>query len=107
MPGFLAQVSAQVTCTHQGQAKPLPPNPRVLVSGEPTVLLTAQYTVAGCAFPPPPNGNGPCVTGKFMSGTLRVLSMGQPLVIVGSQGTCVPTGTPLLVVLTQPRVVAS
>jgi hypothetical protein len=103
MPGFLVHVGAQVLCSHGGQAQPTVPNPRVLVSGQPTVLMTAPYVVAGCVFPPPPAANGPCVTAQWLSGTTRVLSNGMPLVVQSSASICAPTGTPLLIILTQLR----
>lgn len=106
MPGFLVHVGAQVLCAHGGQAQPTAPNPRVLVSGQPTVLMTAPYVVAGCAMPPPPAGNGPCVTAQWLVGTVRVTSNGQPLVVQSSQAICAPTGTPLMIVMTQTRVSA-
>ncbi len=103
MPGFLVHVGAQVMCAHGGQAQPTAPNPRVLVSGQPTVLITPPYVVAGCAMPPPPAGNGPCVTAQWLVGSTRVLSNGQPLVVQSSQAVCVPTGTPLMILVTQTR----
>ena len=103
MPGFLVHVGAQVLCSHGGQAQPTVPNPRVLVSGQPTVLITASYVVAGCALPPPPAANGPCVTAQWLVGSTRVTSNGQPLVVLSSQAICAPTGTPLLIVATQTR----
>jgi hypothetical protein len=106
MPGFLVQVGAQVTCSHGGQATPTVPNPRVLLGGAPSVLQTTPFVVAGCAFPPPPAANGPCVIGTWMTGTTRVLSNGQPLLVQSSTGICAPTGTPMLVVLPQARVFA-
>lgn len=106
MPGFLIHVGAQVLCSHAGQATPTVPNPRVTVSGQPTVLLTAPYIVAGCTFPPPPAANGPCVTAQWLIGTTRVLSSGQPLIVQSSQAICAPTGTPLIIVATQTRVSA-
>jgi len=106
MPGFLVHVGAQVTCSHGGQAQPTAPNPRVTVSSQPTVLLSAPYMVAGCAFPPPPAANGPCVSAQWLVGSTRVLSTGQPLVVLSSQGLCAPTGTPLLILFTQTRATA-
>ncbi len=82
------------------------PNPRVLVSGMPTVTLTAPYVVAGCALPPPIAANGPCVTAQWVIGTTRVLSNGQPLLVQSSQAICAPTGTPLIITVTQLRVLA-
>jgi hypothetical protein len=106
MPGFLVQVGATVLCSHGGQAQPTVPNPRVLVGGAPTVLTTSPYVIAGCALPPPTAANGPCVTAQWVSGTTRVTSNGQPLLVQSSQAICAPTGTPLLVVATQVRVSA-
>jgi hypothetical protein len=106
MPGFLLHVGATVLCSHAGQAQPTVPNPRVMVSGQPTVTLAAPYVVAGCVLPPPPAANGPCVTAQWLTGTTRVLSNGQPLLVQSSQAICAPTGTPLIIVVTQPRVTA-
>lgn len=104
MPGFLLHLGATVLCAHGGQAQPTVVNPRVLVSGQPTVTMTAPYMVAGCTFPPPPNGNGPCVSGQFVTSATRITSNGQPLLLMDSQALCTPTGTPLMVTLTQTRV---
>ena len=61
--------------------------------------------VAGCALPPPTAGNGPCVTASFVSSATRVTSNGMPLLLLDSQAVCAPTGTPLIVTVTQTRVV--
>lgn len=99
MPGFLLNMGAVITCSHGGQAKLVAPNPRVKLSGQPIPMLAPPVTVAGCAFPPPPVANGPCVTGMWLppTATLRVRSMGQPLLCQSSQATCVPTGTPVII----------
>ena len=104
MPGFLVHVGATVLCAHGGQAQPTVPQPRVLVSGQPVVTLASPYVVAGCAFPPPPGGNGPCLTAQFVDGATRVLALGLPVLLLDSQAICAPTGTPLLITVTQPRV---
>lgn len=104
MPGFLLHVGATVMCAHGGQAQPIMPNPRVLVNGQPTVTIASPYVVAGCAMPPPTAGNGPCVTAQFVTAATRVLSNGQPLLLIDSQAVCVPTGTPLIPSVTQVRV---
>lgn len=103
MPGFLLHVGATVLCSHGGQAQPTVPNPRVLVSGQPTVTLSAPYVVAGCALPPPPAANGPCVTAQWLVGATRVFSNGQPLLVQSSQAICAPSGTPLIIAVTQVR----
>jgi hypothetical protein len=104
MPGFLLHVGATVLCSHVGQAQPGISNPRVLVMGQPTVTLPTPYEVVHCALPPPPAANGPCVTAQFSTGALRITSNGQPLLLFDSQALCAPSGTPLLILLTQMRV---
>lgn len=104
MAGFLLHQGAVVLCSHAGQAVATAPNPRVLVSGQPTALLSAPWAVAGCALTGTPNP--PCVTGQWVLGTVRVTSMGQPLVVQSGEAVCVPTGTPLIPVLSQVRVSA-
>ena len=103
MPGPLLHVGATVLCSHGGQAQPTVPNPRVSVSGLPTVTLPNPYVVAGCAMPPPIAGNGPCVTAQWITGATRITSGGLPLLLLDSQAICAPTGTPLLITTTQTR----
>ena len=104
MPGFLLHLGATVMCSHAGQAQPTAPQPRVLVSGQPVTTLSAPYVVAGCALPPPPAANGPCLTAQFVMGATRVFAEGVPILLLDSQAICVPTGTPLIVAVTQTRV---
>ncbi|MBK8988263.1 MAG: hypothetical protein IPM39_19715 [Chloroflexi bacterium] len=104
MPGFLLHVGAAVQCAHGGLAQPTAPNPRVRVMGQPIVTLGAPFVVAGCAFPPPPAGNGPCVTANWVMGATRVRSMGQPVLLQDSHAVCTPTGTPLTIGVVQTRV---
>jgi hypothetical protein len=77
-----------------------------MVSGMPIATIAAPYMVAGCAFVPPA-GNGPCVTAQWVVGAVRVTSEGQPVVIMTGVATCVPTGTPLLPMSAQTRVIAT
>ena len=107
MPGFMLHAGAQVLCAHAGQATPMVVNPRVTVGGQPITTLSSTYAVAGCTLPPPPNGNGPCVTAQWIVGATRVLADGQPVLLLDSQAICAPTGTPLMVVATQTRVTAT
>jgi hypothetical protein len=104
MPGTLLHVGAAVVCAHGGPAQPAVPNPRVMVSGMPSVTVASLYKVTACTMPPPPNGNGPCVTAQFVTAALRITSNGQPLLLLDSQAMCTPTGTPLIITVTQPRV---
>jgi hypothetical protein len=104
MPGFLLHVGAVVQCAHGGQAQPTVPNPRVKVSGQPIVTQAGPDVVAGCALPPPPAANGPCLTAQWVMGATRVKANGMPVLLQDSQAICTPTGTPLLISVTQVRV---
>jgi len=77
-----------------------------MASAMPVATIAAPYAVAGCAFVPPA-GNGPCVTGQWIVGAVRVVSLGQPLVIMTGVSICAPTGTPLLPVAAQARALAT
>jgi hypothetical protein len=104
MPGMLIQQGAMVMCAHGGQGQPTAPNPAVMLSGMPSFLLSAPWTVVGC--PGIPTVLPPCVTAMWTVGTTRVTSFGQPLLVQSSVSTCIPTGTPLIPGATQLRVTA-
>src|SRR4051794_3366871 len=106
MPAPILHLGATVLCSHGGQATPTAPSPRVLVSGLPIATIAAPYVVAGCPFVPP-GGNGPCVTAQWLVAAVRVLSEGQPVVIMSGVATCVPTGTPLMPLSAQTRALAT
>ena len=105
MPGFLLHVGATMSCAHQGRATPIVPNPRVTVSGQPTVCMTSPFAIAGCPLVPP--AVGPCATAQFVTAATRVTSNGQPLLLFDSQATCIPTGTPVIILQTQTRATAT
>ncbi len=107
MPGPIVHLGATVLCSHAGQATPSAPFPRVMVSGQPVVTQPTPYVIAGCTLPPPSAANGPCVTGQWVTGSVRVLAGAQPLVLMDSQSICTPTGTPMLPTVVQPRVIAT
>lgn len=104
MPGTVLHLGATVLCGHGGQAVPTAPVPRVLVSGQPVVTIATPYTVAGCPFSSAP---GPCATGMWTVGAVRVTAMGQPLAIQTGIGVCAPNGAPLVPTAMQPRVIAT
>lgn len=106
MPGPILHQGAIVSCAHGGQAMPTAPSPRVTVSGMPIATIAAPYAVAGCSFAPTV-GNGPCATAMWSIAAVRVTSLAQPVVIMTGMATCVPTGTPLLPLSAQTRVIAT
>jgi hypothetical protein len=103
MPGPLLHVGATVFCSHAGQAQPTIPYPRVMVSGQPIVLQSTPYVVAGCTFVPP--APGPCVTAQWVTGATRVFANGVPVLLLSNQAICAPTGTPLIPGIAQARVI--
>src|SRR6478672_1352892 len=105
MPGLVVHVGAVVTCMHGGQAQPTAPFPRVTVSGQPIVTLATPYVVAGCALASVPSP--PCVTAQWVVGATRVLAGGLPVIVQTSQAICTPTGQGVVVITTQPRVMAT
>ena len=98
-------LGAVVLCAHAGTAQPLAPVPRVLVSGQPVVTLATPYAVAGCTLTP--TGAPFCVTGQWVAGSVRVLALGVPVAVQAGQSVCMPTGTPMVPVFAQPRVIAT
>ncbi|HEY2926807.1 hypothetical protein [Piscinibacter sp.] len=105
MPAPILHLGATVLCSHAGQATPVAPFPRVMVSAQPVVTLTSPYAIAGCALTGTPTP--PCVTGQFVMGAARVLAGGAPVATLIGSSVCVPTGTPMLPVMAQTRVLAT
>lgn len=105
MPAPVLHLGATVLCSHAGQATPLAPFPRVTLTGQPAVTVTSPYAITGCALTGSPNP--PCVTGQWITGATRVLAGGVPLATMAGSSTCLPTGTPMLPVAAQTRVLAT
>jgi hypothetical protein len=117
MPGFILHVGATMTCTHMVPGQVMPSQGRVLVTGQPAALFTAQITVAGCPFQIPVGAGTkpqPCVLIKWLMPSARVMSMGQPFAVIPSPGAgpaiCqsveqIPQGPPQVSVV-QARVIA-
>ena len=106
MPGPMLQSTAMVNCVHAGKATPTAVNPRVTLTNVPIVLQPTPYAIAGCTFPVMSSGSPPCVTAQFTTASIRVTSMGQPVLLQDSQATCAPNGTPVLISTNQIRVTA-
>ena len=102
MPGPLLHLGATVLCAHGGQATPSAPVARALVAGEPVATPAAPWLVAGRASSPP-QGNAPC-TAQWVVAATRVFAAGQPVLLMSGQAVCTPTGTPLVPVAAQTRV---
>jgi hypothetical protein len=101
----LLHLGATVLCAHGGQATPTVPDPRVCVNGQPIVTLSTTYVVAGCSLVPPPIP--PCVSAQWVRGATRITAGGVPVLLMDGQAICTPTGTPLVPVVTQTRVLGT
>jgi hypothetical protein len=105
VPSPILHLGATVLCSHAGQATPVAPFPRVSVSGQPVATLTTPYAVGGCALTGTPTP--PCVAAQWTSGATRVVAGGVPVATMAGSSVCVPTGTPLVPVVAQTRVLAT
>lgn len=101
----ILHLGATVLCSHAGTATPTTPYPRVSVSSQAVVTLSTTYTIAGCALTGTPVP--PCVTGQFVVAATRVMAGGTPVATLSGSSVCTPTGTPMLPVSSQTRVLAT
>ena len=101
MPGYLVHLGATVTCMHSGMAQPTTVNPRLKVSGQPVAMQSSPYAIAGCSLS---SAGTPCVNAQWVSAAARVKSSGVPVLLQDSQAICTPTGTGVLIQMTQVRV---
>jgi len=110
MPGPIFHVGATAICPHGGQVQTISSNARVLVGGMPAATFADTYLVAGCVFAVGPKPQ-PCVRVQWLVPAVRVMVMGQPVILQTSTGLClsaeqIPQGPPSVLV-TQPRVVGT
>jgi hypothetical protein len=99
---FLLHLGAAVMCMHAGTATPVTTNPRVKVSGQPVVVQSSTYMIAGCAQASVPAPF--CATATWVQVATRVRAGGVPVVLQNSQAVCAAPGTGLQIVTTQTRV---
>ncbi len=105
MPMPLLHLGATVVCMHAGQARPTMPFARVTVSGQPVVQTTSPHTIVGCSLV---SQSGVfCATGHWLLGASRVMAGGLPIAIVGGTAVCGGTGTGMVAVASQTRVIAT
>jgi hypothetical protein len=110
MPGPLAHIGNTTLCPHGVPVQTIPTNARVLVSGQPVILLSDTNLVAGCPFVVVAVPT-PCIRVQWLTPAVRVLINGQPPLLQTSTGICfsaqsTPNGPPIVPV-NQPRVIAT
>jgi len=95
MASPLLNAAAVMLCSHGGHCQPTTFSPRVRVSGSPCLTLGSPMAIVGC--PNPPNQGGPCTTAQALTGSLRIQSMGQPVLLLGSTLLALPSGQAVFV----------
>ena len=105
MPGPILHLGASVLCAHGGQATPTVPFPRVLVGGQPGDHL--EHPVRGGRLPVPAGVRRAMRHGPMGRRCDAGAGGRDPGRDPGQAAICVPTGTPLLPIVVQPRVVAT
>ncbi len=105
MPAPILHLGATVLCTHAGQATPLAPFPRVLLSGQP--VGDADEPLRGGRLRADRHAGAAlrhrAVDRRGVAGARR-RSAGRD---DERKSVCVPTGTPMLPVVAQTRVLAT
>lgn len=105
MPTPVLHLGATVICMHAGQAHPVMPFPRVTVSGEPVVQTAILHTIVGCSLVG--SSGAFCATGQWLVGASRVMAGGLPVAVVGGTAVCAATGTGMVAISSQTRVIAT
>ena len=106
MPGPILHMGATVLCSHGGQAMPTAPSPRCSSRACRSRRSPRRTPSRAAPFVPPARQRP--VRHRAMDGRRdAVLSHGQPLAIMTGVSICAPTGTPLLPVAAQTRVLAT
>lgn len=105
MPGPVITMTSTLMCGHAGTATATTPAARVLIGGTPAVTIASPCIVAGCALTG--TGSPPCVSGQWLVGAVRATTHGQPLALQNGSSMTTPTGTPMMPLVVQPRVVAT
>lgn len=83
MPGQVLHLGAAIVCPHGGQGLPVATNIRTLVNGNPTLLVSDLFLIAGCPAAP-----RPCTQISWSAPAARVLVSGQPVLTATSVGQC-------------------
>jgi hypothetical protein len=92
MPQPLLTMTTPVFCQHGGKGQAVPTSePRVLIEGQPVVVLSNSYAINGC--PLEVVGSPFCALAQWIIGAVRVMANGVPVLLANSQAVCLPTRT--------------
>lgn len=104
MPSPVIDTGAIVQCSHAGRAT-VSTSARVTLSGQDVVTLLDMYSISGCSLSG--TSSPPCASGQWTSGAQRVFVRGVAVAVSSGASTCVPTGSPMQVIRSQTRVLAT
>lgn len=85
--GELLSASATVMCPHGGMVSAIPANARVRLGGDPIVLESDTFLVAGCPFAPG-GAPHPCMTVEWQLPAQRSRCDGAHTLTTDSIGMC-------------------
>jgi hypothetical protein len=85
---YLLDAPTQIACPHGGQGTATPSNQKVLLGGNPALVVSDVVTIAGCSF----NVSGapsPCLQVQWMAPATRVTVGGTPALLSSSVALCI------------------
>lgn len=94
MAAAILQFGCTMLCPHGGQVTVVPSQTQVLLGGQPALLASDVFVVAGCPFfiGPAPS---PCVKVTWLGAATQVKVAGQAPLLQSSVGLCIAaTGVP-------------
>jgi len=92
----LLNATSILVCAHGGRCVPVALSPRVKILGAQCLLAGAPMPIAGCTANP--ILCAPCTMAQALTGSLRIRSMGQPVLTLASTLSALPTGLPVKIV---------
>ncbi|MGO9152919.1 hypothetical protein [Mycobacterium sp.] len=104
--GDYLTASSTLMCPHGGMVSPIPADSSITLGGDPIVLASDTFPIAGCTFAPV--APHPCVQVQWIVTALRGAADGAAPLTTDSMGLCVaadgaPQG-PVIIQTTQPKV---
>lgn len=106
MPSPILTVAATIMCPHGGQVTGVPTKLTLTIQGQPVLVQTDTFLVAGCPFLTPAGNPLPCVAVQWLTGATKCLAGGVPVLLQTSQGMTTGTGPPVPVIIANPGQVA-
>jgi hypothetical protein len=91
MADLLLNATSILVCAHNGRCVPVAVSPRVKVSGAPCLVAGTPMPIAGCTAGP----SRGCTTAQVLTGSLRIRSMGQPVLTLTSMLLATPSELPV------------